>query len=138
MIYHTAATQLGLLQRGGGGTRAGFNKDDGMEESISGAGPRKVLPLPIHSGPPLIKLSGRKEKTASKESEGDSGREGRLDAVVGLLMRRAEPRLPHPLVKFPPTVTACVSLPYEWWANPSMSKKNYDLKHIQFHQDDNN
>lgn len=127
MIYHTAATQLGLLQRGGGGTRAGFNKDDGMEESISRAGPRKVLPLLIHSGPPLIKLSGREEKMASKESEGDSGREGRRDAVVGLLMRRAEPRLPHPSVKFPPhcdiTVRQFTHPPYEWWTNPSMSKK---------------
>lgn len=76
-----------------------------MEESISRAGPRKVLPLLINSGPPLIKLSGSKEKMASKESEGDSGRVGRLHAVVGLLMRRAAPRLPHPLAIFPPTVT---------------------------------
>lgn len=51
MIYHTATMQLGLLQRGGPGIRAGFNKDDGMEESISRAGPRKVLPLVINSGP---------------------------------------------------------------------------------------
>lgn len=76
MIYHTAATQLGLLQWGGLGTWAGFNKGDGMEESISRAGPRKVLPLLINSGPTVIKLSGSKEKMASEESEGDSGREG--------------------------------------------------------------
>lgn len=91
MIY-----QLGLLRGGGGaGKLAGFNKDDGMEESISRAAPRKVLPLVINSGPLVIKLSGNKEKTASKESEGDTGREEQCDAVVGLPVKRAEPPLPH-------------------------------------------
>lgn len=51
MIYHVATTQLGLLQQGAQGIRAGFNKDDGMEESISGAGLGQVLPVIINSGP---------------------------------------------------------------------------------------
>lgn len=99
MIYHTVTMQLGLLQRGESATRAGFNKNDGTEESISRAAPRKVLPLIINSGPLVIKLSGNKEKVASKESEGDSSREERRDAVVGLPMWRAEPPLPHPVVQ---------------------------------------
>lgn len=107
MIYHTVATQLGLLQQGGPGTRAGFNKDDGMEESISRAAPRKVLPPVMNSGPLVIQLSGNKEKMASKESEGDTGRKERRHAVVGLPIRRAGPPLPHHLsVKSRLTVTS--------------------------------
>lgn len=43
VIYRTATTQLGLLQRVGQEIRAGFNKDDGMEESISRAGPLAII-----------------------------------------------------------------------------------------------
>lgn len=42
---------------------------------------------------------------ASEESEGDSGRGAGSDAVGGLPMRRAEPGLPHLLVKSRLTVT---------------------------------
>lgn len=45
MIYHIATMQLGLLQQGAQEIRAGFNKDDGMEESISGAGLGQVFQL---------------------------------------------------------------------------------------------
>lgn len=42
--------QLGLLQEGAQEIQAGFNKDDGMEKSISGAGLGQVFPAIINSG----------------------------------------------------------------------------------------